>query len=199
MKQRHRRGHRGEGEGDFARGDRHQRGAAALERHMGHVGAGQPLEDFACQVVQRAVAGRGVGDLPRFFFGQPNQILQVVHGGILRHHDGVGDPRQQGDGREPGGGVVGQLVVGAGADGKRPAGNHHQGVTVGRGLMHHVGGDGAARAAAVIDHHRLPPCGRELRAQDARENVGRAAGRKADNNADRLGRVIGRGILGRYA
>ena len=98
--------------------------------------------------------------------------------------------RQQRDGREVLQGVVGQRLV------QRRVGRvadvgHEQGVAVGRGLGDDVGADDAARAAAVLDHHGLAEVFGERRHDAARDDVGAAAGRGGDDEADGFVRVLG--------
>jgi hypothetical protein len=66
------------------------------------------------------------------------------------------------------------------------------GVAIGRGLGHGVHADVAARAAAVVDEHRLAELFRHLLAHGARHQVGGAAGRVGHDEADRLGRKVRR-------
>jgi hypothetical protein len=61
---------------------------------------------------------------------------------------------------------------------------HHQRIAVGRGARHRFGADAAVRADAVLDHHRLADAFGELRADDARREIGAAAGGKGDDDAD---------------
>ena len=61
----------------------------------------------------------------------------------------------------------------------------------GSALGGELGGDDAGSAAAVIDHHRLPERLRELLPHCARDDVGGAARREADEDADGFGWVIG--------
>jgi len=56
---------------------------------------------------------------------------------------------------------------------------------VGRGLGDRVGADIAARARAVLDHDLLAETGAELLRDDPRDDVGAAAGREGDDQADR--------------
>src|SRR5437762_1763954 len=58
---------------------------------------------------------------------------------------------------------------------------------VGLGAGRALGADGAARAGAVLHHHRLIPPLCELLADDARDDVGAAARREGDDNSHGLG------------
>ncbi|MNN55412.1 hypothetical protein D3C81_1702850 [compost metagenome] len=69
------------------------------------------------------------------------------------------------------------------------------GIAVRRGLGHGVHADIAARAGAVLDHHRLAQFLAHALAYRARHQVGGAAGSVGHDKADRPGRitVAGRG------
>ena len=71
------------------------------------------------------------------------------------------------------------------------AGNHQQRVAVGHGLGDQLGGEIAARAGPIVDHHGLPKTLGELLAEKPPHRVIAAAGRKADNHADGFGGVGG--------
>jgi len=82
--------------------------------------------------------------------------------------------------------VVGQL-----ADqrlvGREAVGHADEGVAVGRGLGGGVDADHRARAGLVVDDHRLAQRLRQLRADEARDEVGGAAGGEGHDHADRPG------------
>ena len=63
-------------------------------------------------------------------------------------------------------------------------------VCVGRRLIR-FGRDVAAGARLVLDHELLTETLGEMRSDQPRQNVGRSAGRKADQQAHRPGRVVG--------
>ncbi|MCY1230109.1 hypothetical protein D9M68_754860 [compost metagenome] len=64
-----------------------------------------------------------------------------------------------------------------------------QRVAVRRGLGQEGGADAAAGAAAVVDHHGLAELLAELVGNDARHDIGGAAGGEGHDQRDRLGRV----------
>jgi hypothetical protein len=86
-------------------------------------------------------------------------------------------------------GVERQLGIEIRHDGMR-AGRDQQCITVGRRLGHQVCRNIAARAGAVIDDDLLIPQLTQFLADDAPEQIGAAAGRIANDNAHRLGRII---------
>ena len=88
--------------------------------------------------------------------------------------------------------IVAEVLVEADVDRERGAGRQQDGVAVGRGARDGVGRDAAAGAGAVLDHHRLLEDFLHLLGEDARHHVARAAGRKAEDQRDRLGRELGR-------
>ena len=74
-------------------------------------------------------------------------------------------------------------------DRERRVVRQHQRVAVGGLLRGELVADVAARPGAVLDHHRLAGQLGELLAEDAAEDVARAARRKRRDEADRLRRI----------
>jgi len=60
-------------------------------------------------------------------------------------------------------------------------------------VLHRLGADIAARAAAILHRHRLPQQGFKLRRQGARDHIRGTAGRKRHNDPDRAFRPGGVG------
>src|SRR5258708_3896810 len=73
-----------------------------------------------------------------------------------------------------------------------PAGAHEQRVAVGGGLGDIFGGDDALRTGLVLDDDRLAQSFGHLGRDHAHDDVVAAAGREADDDADRL---VGKGAL----
>ncbi len=73
---------------------------------------------------------------------------------------------------------------------KRRRRRRQQRVAVGIGLGDDFGADIAAGAGVVLDDHRLPPFARQPIGDDARHDVGGAAGRKRHHDLDRVRRII---------
>jgi hypothetical protein len=73
----------------------------------------------------------------------------------------------------------------------RARGSHGQRVAVGVCTRSELGAQRAAGAAAVIDDHLLPQPLRKALTHQARNDVGRAARWKRDDQADRLRRIAG--------
>jgi hypothetical protein len=72
-------------------------------------------------------------------------------------------------------GVVRQLGVQRRCVSKAQAAQAHR-VTIGIGFRHQRGADNSAAAAAIVDHHRLPHGFGEFESDQARDDVGAAAG-----------------------
>jgi hypothetical protein len=72
---------------------------------------------------------------------------------------------------------------------------HHDRVAVRRRLCDQRRRNGPARAAAIVDYHRLADLLRHELLQDPRQDVGRAARRKSDHEPDGAFGVIGHGAL----
>ncbi len=83
---------------------------------------------------------------------------------------------------------VGQRVVGQAAEGRRGhregVVQHHHGATVRARAGQRLGGERAAGAGAVLDHHGLAERGGEWRGEQPRDDVGRAAWRESLDEAD---------------
>src|SRR6266568_898056 len=80
-------------------------------------------------------------------------------------------------------------VEAASVTGARSGRAHQHRVSVGRGLGDDVGADIAARAGPVVDHDLLREALGELLRDDASDDVGAAARREGDDEADRLGGI----------
>jgi hypothetical protein len=106
------------------------------------------------------------------------------------HHVGLGD--QQRHRREIADRVVAQRRIEELVGGK-PWPDDEDGVAVGIGTGHHVGGDVAAGAGLVLDHHRLAPHLLQAVADQPRGDVSRAARRKRHHDAHRSLRPFGAG------
>ena len=124
----------------------------ALVGHVHHVEAGLGVELGEREVRAGAVAGRGVVVLAGIGLHLVDEFLQ--RGGVdhLRvHGEHVGDVDQRRDRREVGLDVERQLLVERGVDAVRGRGAEQEGVAVGLGLRHGLGGDVAAGAGPVVD------------------------------------------------
>jgi hypothetical protein len=84
--------------------------------------------------------------------------------------------------------IVAELVIERCVDRVRRA-HHEQRVAVGSGIHHRLGGDIGARPGPVLDHELLAQPLRQPLPHDPRNDVGRAAGGKADHDSDRTRRI----------
>ena len=142
---------------------------------MVHVGLELVRQPRARQMGIRARAPRAVGDLALVAVDVRHQLLRVGHRqlrGHQQHH------RRQGNLRDEGLvflRLVGKALVQELVDEHGGAQRHQQRVAIGRRLEGVVGAAHAASATPVVHQHGLAQAGRELFAQGAGRDVGRAA------------------------
>ena len=86
--------------------------------------------------------------------------------------------------------IVRQLVVKIRIEREHRAAREIKGVAVGRRLRDVLGSEDAAGAGTVVDDDLLAGHLRQLLGNRAAENIRRTAGRKADDEANRLARII---------
>ena len=167
-------------------GDR--RRAAAIG-HVQHLDAGHLLEHRGAQMIGRAGPGRRIGDLAGIGFRVGDELRHGVRRHRRVHHHGVGhigEQRERGEilhAVERHGGE--QSVV----HGVHAHGVEQDGVAVGRRARDRAGADVAGGAGAVLDHDRLAHRLMQMLADDARQDVGRAAGRPRHDQRDRTARI----------
>ena len=171
-------------------GDR--RRAAAI-RHVQHLDAGHALEQRGAQMIGRAGPGRRIGDLAGIGLGVGDELRDRVRRHRRVHHHGVGHVGEQRDRRE-----ILHAVERHGGEqsvvhGVHAHGVEQDGVAVRRRARDRAGADIAGRAGAVLDHHRLAHRLVQMRGDDARQNVGRAARRPRHQQRDRAGGIGLRG------
>jgi hypothetical protein len=107
----------------------------------------------------------------------------------VRRHRGVNDQHQRrnaghGHAGEISGRIDGELAIQRGRDRERGLCAHHQRVSIGRRFRHCFGGDHAAGAGTILHHHRLTQSLAQLLRQNARGDVGAAAGGEAHDDLD---------------
>ncbi|MNY02519.1 hypothetical protein D3C86_1350910 [compost metagenome] len=190
---RQRRGDAVEHQRDLAAQQGHDRGAAAFVGNVHHVGARLVLEHLGRQMAGVAVAGRCETELARMALAIGDQFGNGVGGRAQRRGDQHGQGGDERYRREVLARVVGQRGIQAGVDGVRRQ-HHQQRVAVGLGARELGGGDRAARARLVFQHHRLAPLLLQFGAQRAGQHVGAAAGRIRNQQGDGLVGVGGRGV-----
>ncbi len=163
-------------------------GAAALVGHVHQVDPGGLLEDFARQVGRAAGARTGVGVLAGLRARQRHQFRHVLGRQAGGHHQHERQVREQRHRRE-GLGRVGMQLVDPGIDGQHAGVGEQQRVAVGIGARHQIGGDLAAGARTVVHHHRGGQLVAQRGRQQARRDVGAAAGGERHDQVDRAFRV----------
>ncbi len=165
----------------------HCHGLAAIG-HMLEFQSGQHLKQLAGDVSGRALAARAHVDLPGIGLGVGDEFRDRLHRYRRMHHHQQRCVREDRDWREVGAEIERQVLVERGRDGVGGVG-HEQRVAVGRRAHRHFGADVGAAARAVLDHERLAePNGHPLPEQ-ARQDVGRAAGRDRNDDPHRAGGI----------
>jgi hypothetical protein len=103
-----------------------------------------------------------------------------LHRQRRRHHHDIGEPHHAGDRSGVAQEHERKVLVQRRPDGI-VGGDEHDGVAVGRGIDHGVGGDHAAGSDAILDDELLAEVSRQPLAEHPRHDVVRPAGRKADH------------------
>ena len=167
----------------------------ALERYVGVVDARLDAQQFAGEVGRSANAARAERQLARIGLGVGDELLDVVrrNGGVRVEH--VGLHAQHADRRVVLHAVIRGVRVERHIDRQDAAGRQHDGMTVGRGAGDDAARDGAPRPRPVLDDDGLLEVFLHLLGEDAGHHVARAAGGKAQDHGDRLGRIGGRSAL----
>jgi hypothetical protein len=146
--------------------------------------------------VRRAAdAGRRHGDLAGIGLGIGDELGERLgrEGGRHLHHERLGV--DGGNGRDIAQEVVIELLIKRGVNGIR-RGDDEERVAIGGGVGDIGGRQIAARAGAIFHHDRLTELLRQRLREDAGDDVGPAAGRKADDDVDGPRRIgVGEGGL----
>ena len=164
-----------------------------LERDMGDVDAGGGLELLASQVRHAAGAGRCERDLARPLARERHQFLHAgdrqrrMRDEQFRHRHYMGH-RCEVDQR-----LEGHLQLQVLLDDQRTGARQVERMAVGWRAQHELRRDQSVRAGAVVHQHRLAPLLRQRIGERAREEVGRATGRKTDHQPHRARRELLRG------
>ena len=169
----------------------HRRRAAAI-RHMDHVEARELEEIRHRQMRGVADAARAVGQRARLLFDMGDELGIGLHRhvGVDAEHERIAADHR--DRREILHRVV-ALRADRRADRHLRRVRHQQRVAVGRRTRDAFGGEPAARTDPVLDHERLAETVAQRLPDDARDAVGRAARREADDDFHRPVRPVLRG------
>jgi hypothetical protein len=160
---------------------------------MDHFHPGHALEYLRREMVRAADAGRAVPQGIGLGLGERDELLRILdRHRWMAHHDArhlceVGDKRE----------VPEQIEVELGIQrridcvGDR---RHEQRVAIGRRFRRHFSRNIGAGTRAVLDDHLLAPRLVQFLPHRARQHVRRAGRRVTDYVADRLSRVVRRGL-----
>ena len=165
----------------------------ALVRHMRDVDAREALEQFHREVVGCAVAGRPIVELARLGLRQRDELAHRRRRHRRMGDQQVGPDHKLADRREVAQRVVGHVAPQVRQHRQRTGAGDVQRVAVGHRVRGEFGRDQAAGAAAVVDDELLAELRGHAGRENARDHVRRAAGRRRENDADRLVRVGLRG------
>ncbi len=158
---------------------------SAFVGHVGHFGTSDLLEQLGRRVRRRADALRRKVDLAGIGLGIGDQLGHRLGRKILAHQNDVGNVRHDRNRHELRRIVVKRFVKQwIGRDRRRL--RRQERVTIGRRMENIVGGDAAADAGPVLDHHRLAEKGLHLGGDQPGDGVDAPAGRYRDDDPDRM-------------
>ncbi len=160
----------------------------AAIRHVHHVDARQHLEQLARHVDRRAVAGGGHVELAGIGLGVGDEFRNGRDRQVLVDHDHVREADDAGDGRDVAQEIEVELRKQRRVDGIGRR-DQQQRVAVRRrvddGFRREIGGS----AGPALDHHGLTELLLQPLGGEARRDVGRSAGRVADDEPDGACRI----------
>ena len=162
---------------DLAADQCHTDSGRALERHMGHLGAGGMLQHLGHQVRGRAQRERRVVQLVRVGLGIVDQVFHGVEGRRGRH-----DQHRARAGREHHRHQVFQRVIGQLGEQVRVLARGHadrvqDGVAIGRRLQQFLHAQDGAGARLVFDQHGHAQCRLHFGRQHAGLDIGQSGHR----------------------
>ena len=161
-----------------------ERLAGALVRHMYHADAGPETQEFSGEMPARALSRRAVSHAIRPRLRQFDEIAQVHDGKRSRHHENQRRVDGERNRRKIVERVVWKLAEQPGI--RRVGGGHqHQRIPVGIRMRREIGPQYCAAAGPGVDDDlRIHSLAQSV-AEQARHDVGRAAGRKGHDQAER--------------
>ncbi|MNI77103.1 hypothetical protein D3C73_1333760 [compost metagenome] len=147
-------------------------------------------------MARTAGARRGVGNAARLRAHLGQKGVQCLHGQGGTHHQYCRADRYRTHWRERAQGVKFDAIAVQGGDHGVVGCTHQQRVAVRRGFGHGFGGKNGVGARLVFHHEALAQCLRGIGGEGARNDVGRSAGGKADDDTHRAFRVLRKGRVG---
>ena len=123
-------------------------------------------------------------------FGVFHELLEILRRKVRFHQQHHRGRDGADDRRKILGGIVGQVFQHRDVAGLRRVGSHQQGVTVRRAARDFLRAETAERAAAVLDHDRLPQLILQALADQARDLIGTGAGGKRHDDLDLPRRIV---------
>ena len=168
----------------MAGGDIGETGRGAAIGRDGEVEPGKLVECDGGEIARRAERGGGESPVVRVLARVGDDLGDVLLRQLRRHHQqhrrfaGARDRRE-----------VDDRIVGSGFHHAlchhMRAGREQHRIAVGRRLSHGLAADGAAAAAAVIDHDGVTPGLLQLLGEQPREHIDAAASGERNDHADR--------------
>ena len=165
-----------------------ERGRHAAIGHVLHVDAGHHLEQLARHMGPGSAASRGHVDLARISFGVGDELGNGLGRNRWIHHHDTGLAADARDRRDVAKEIVIELIVERRVDYVWCT-DEEERVAVGGRAHDGFGGDIAGGARPVLDDEWLAEPLRQPLADQAREDVIRATGGKADDQAHRPRRI----------
>ena len=184
---RHRRQHGAHEKLRSARDHVHERGRGALVRHVLRLEARALREENRREMRARAGARRGVVELSRPRFGVIDELRHRLRRQRRMHDENQAARAHLGHGRDVLERIVAELHVQSRRQRDRVRGIEQR-VAVRVRLGQQLDRDVARGPRPVVDHDALIHLSAELFAHEASHDIGRPAGGKSDEHADRLGR-----------
>ncbi len=152
---------------------------------MRHLHPGAISQQLDGEMVERAGAGRAVGDRSCRLLAEHDQIGERTGGKARMHHDQVRRRCDEPDRREVLARIIAEVLEQAGrrADGR--ARHHQDGVAIRRHFRGGARRNRAAGAAAIVDDDRLAQHLAHLVGDITQRDAGAAARRERDHERDR--------------
>ena len=184
-----RRGHGGEHDLHLSAEQVGQRGCGTAIGHVDHVYPGQHHEQCGGHLRDRAGAIRRYADLARVGLGVGDELGERLGGKCCVDHHDMAHPHDAGDRGDVADEIEVELVIERRRIGGGRRVEYEKRIAVRRRVHDRLGGQVAARSRPVLDEELLAEPLRQRLRQQACRDVDPAAGREADDEADRPCRV----------